>query len=265
MFSSKTKMNYLLKNSPRRKSPTLLVVGIGIAAVLILLLFIAPSFLSAVFLKIISPFWSAEQLASTTFTTKGELIKENTFLKQKLAELDSSDMRINQLLQENVELKQSLGRTAAKNSTLAVVLKKPPYSAYDTLIIDVGVGEGIKVGDTVFALGHIPVGKIEMVSSGYSKVSLFSNPGQKYDVNVGKNNIQATATARGGGAYEITIPRDVVIQVGDLVTIPSIYPSPFGVVSTVVAVPARAFATVLFNSPVNIHELKWVTVEHTVQ
>jgi hypothetical protein len=59
------------------------------------------------------------------------------------------------------------------------------------------------------------------------------------------------------------LPRDLNIEVGDTVTVPDIYHDVFGVVTTVVAVPAQAFSTILFKTPVNLNELRWVVVDHT--
>lgn len=255
-------MNYLLKNSPRRRSPALSFAGVGIIAVLILLLIFAPHFLSSMMTKIISPFWDIEDAAGGMLDTKSSLQRQNNELSQKLAELESYDIRIKELEKENADLKEFFSRSISRKSVLAAVVRKPPLSAYDSLIIDAGVTQGVAQGDIVYALGHIPVGEVESVQSNSAKVTLYSTPGKKYDVTIGKKDIQATAESRGGGAFEIVVPRDVELAVGDPVTVPSIYPSVFGSVSTIIAVPARAFATVLFNSPINIHELRWVLVEH---
>ncbi|MDB5259579.1 MAG: Rod shape-determining protein MreC [Candidatus Taylorbacteria bacterium] len=257
-------MNYQLKNSSRRrKNPAFAFLGIGFVIILIAWLIFSPNSLSLAVSKIISPFWNIDKAASGSLSTKASLEKENARLQQKIEELAPSDARIQELTQENLELKELLGRTAIKDGVLAAVVKKPPFSPYDTLIIDAGTAEGIAAGDMAYALGNIPIGKVEEVRVNSAKISLYSNPGLKYEVSIGPKNIMATATARGGGAYEVTLPRDAMIQVGDPVTMPSVYSSVFGTVSTVIAVPARAFATILFNSPVNANELRWVIIQHS--
>jgi hypothetical protein len=48
------------------------------------------------------------------------------------------------LKKENEDLKALMGRKEDKNMILSQVIKKPPYSPYDSFILDVGEGHGIK-------------------------------------------------------------------------------------------------------------------------
>jgi rod shape-determining protein MreC len=266
------KMNYQPKNNlggtlsggnrNRRKSPLPMFIGIAVVVLLVAFLIFSPSTLNTLFLKLISPFWGIESVASEAITSKSSLVKENDELKQKLDALASSDAQVNELTQENNELKELLGRTTIHNRILTAVVKRPPFSAYDTLVIDGGSDEGVAKNDIVYALGSIPMGKVTEVAAHSAKVTLFSNPGQQYDVLIGSKDIEASAVARGGGVYEVTLPRDADVKVGDPVSIPSVYSNTFGTITTVIAVPSRAFSTVLFNSPVNVNQLRWVPVDH---
>jgi cell shape-determining protein MreC len=132
------------------------------------------------------------------------------------------------------------------------------------MIVDVGSQQDIVAGSVVYALGGVPIGTVTEIHDTFSKVSLFSYAGQKFDVILGKKNIAATATARGGGIFEITLPRDTEIAEGDPVSIPSIIPGVFGTVASIILVPSQAFSTILFTMPVNIHELRWVEIESHV-
>ena len=152
--------------------------------------------------------------------------------------------------------------------TLAAVLKRPPISPYDELIIDIGQNNGVAVGNLVYAPGNVLIGSVSDTLGETSKVSLFSSAGMTYDVlvsdaAVGKN-IPAVAHGLGGGQFSVQVPRDVVSNTGDIVTVPSINNKTIGIVGGVAMDPAQPFETILFTSLANIYELHWVLVDTKV-
>lgn len=244
-------MNYLLKNSGRHREPLYRrPVGIVFITTLLIVLVSAifPSFFPSIFLSIFASGWSSNS-------------SQYADLEQRLAALEPVETRIAELTAENIDLKEILGRSIAKNTILSVVLRKPPQAPYDTLIIDTGKNNGVSVGDSVYALGNILIGRVAATYANYSKVKLFSNPGEKYEVLVGSHNIPATAVGRGGGSFEMILPRDSGVLVGDIVSVPSMTPSSLGVVSALVSEPAQAFVAVLIAAPVNMTQIRWVEVE----
>lgn len=240
------KMNYELKSSiHKNKISWPIKIVAGIVFILVILHFILPTLLSTVLLSIISPFWSI----SSSERPNLNLLSENV-----------KDQIIYQLKNENIELKSILNRKISDNIVLAYILKKPPFTAYDSYIIDIGSDEGVEKGDKVYVYGDIVVGEIDEVFENVSKVRLYSTFGEKYDVLIGKDNIQATAIGRGGGTFEIIIPRDIKVVEGDTIVIPDISSTIFGIVGDVITEPARAFSTIIFSQPINIYEQKWVQV-----
>ncbi len=239
------KMSYELKSSIKSKRINFPVkVAIAILAVLILLDILFPVFLGNVFMTIAKPFWNFNGERPSTESLS----------------LESQNAIIAQLQKENAELKEFNGRKDQKDVVVAYVLKKPPFTAYDSLIIDVGSKNNVKIGNKVYAPASILVGEILQVSNSTSKVKLYSSYGEKYEVFIGDKNIQVTATGRGGGSFEAVVPRDTKVNEGDAVTIPNISNAVFGIVNKIIADPARAFSTILFSQPINIYEQKWVTV-----
>ncbi len=240
------KMNYVLRSSIHKRKIfwPIKVVGV-IVLVLVLLHFAAPTFLSSIITTIVSPVWNI-----------------NSGNRPSLNQLpdNTKDMIISELTKENFELKEIMNRAVSKNLVLAYVLKKPPFTAYDSFILDVGSNDRVEKGDGVYVLGNILIGETEEVFSNTSKVKLYSTYGEKYDVLIGEQNIQATAVGRGGGLFETIIPRDVKVSEGDTIIIPNISSSVFGIVSKVIADPARAFSTIIFSQPINIYEQKWVQI-----
>jgi cell shape-determining protein MreC len=242
-------MSYELKSSIQRNKIGLPIKIVTLIVVLLVIFyFVAPNILSNTLLTIIKPFWSvnrgdAPSVASLSSGTQNILIQE--------------------LQNENNELKSILGRDEQNDYVMAYILKKPPYIAYDTFVLDVGTDHNIKVGDKVYSSGNILIGDIAEVYSSTSKVKLYSSSGTKYEVLIGEANIQATATGRGGGSFETALPRDVKVSEGDVVSIPDISNTVFGIVGKIIADPVRSFSIIIFSQPINIYEQKWVLVSLT--
>ncbi len=260
-------MSYVIKtNSRGRRASSIAVrVVLTLVVLLILLYFIAPGALPSFFTMLIRPFWNVEQSVryGDSFVIVSDVVKENADLRKVLAENEGKYLQADFLEKENAELKKLLGRAERGTFILAQILKKPPISAYDIFILDQGSNNGIRVGNKVYALGSIPIGEIIEVTSNTSKVRLFSSSGEKYTVFIGENNIEATAYGKGGGTFEASVPRDTKIAKGSAVTIPELSNNFLGRVEDIISEPSHPFATVLFNQPLNIYELRWVEVEMT--
>ena len=57
------------------------------------------------------------------------------------------------------------------------------------------------------------------------------------------------------------LPRDFILQKGEQVIMPGLYPYILAVVETIISDPRNPVTKVLLSSPVNIQELKFVEVE----
>ncbi len=196
------------------------------------------------------------------FSSKKSLTLENEELKRQIESKTAELLNYHLLLDENNALKEILGRKKEEVPlVLASILSKPNQSPYDTLIIDLGDNKGIKVGSMVFASANIPIGRVAAVYSYTSKVVLFSSPGQRTEVVTPVNDIFTEAVGRGGGNFEIQLPRDVSLEKGTEVTLPGINSYVLGIVEDVASESRDSFQKILIVSPVNIQELKFVQVE----
>jgi len=230
-----------------RLLPFPIKITLIVIVVFLLLNFIFPNLLSRISTAIASPFWSIE---------RGILSDD----LESNAKLESA--MISQLSQENEELKNILGRKASSSPMiLASIIKKPPFTAYDIYIVDVG-DNIVAIGDRVYVEGNVLVGEVVEVSGKYVKVKLYSSYGEKYDVLIGKSNIQTTATGHGGGSFEVILPRESKVLINDDVFIPTLSSSIFGIVKSINIEPAKAFSTILFSQPINIYEQKWVQIDN---
>jgi|SRR3989344_2320128 len=217
-----------------------------------------------------------EKFSSTGsyFVSKDSLYLENAHLKSQLNEDRIIVANYNSVLAENINLKEILGRKEEKNNmTLAAILSKPNQSLYDMLIIDAGIKEGIKTGDMVFAFG-VPIGGVANVYQNSSKVILFSNSGERTQAVVAGRparpddsghsggDVFIEVVGRGGGNFEMIMPRDFSLVKGDQIVLPGINPYVLGIVETIISDPRDPFVKALLTSPVNIQELKFVQVKN---
>lgn len=216
---------------------------------------------------IAKPFWYLGNSISSSFGSytyllhsKQTLSDENTMLKEQLANMTLKLEDRNLLVSENNELKEILGRKGERNLVLASILSKPNRSPYDTLIVDTGEESGIFIGQKVYVESTL-IGYVAEVYGASSKIILYSSPGESFDVFVGEGQIQAKATGRGGGNFEITLPRETAVPVGSEIALPGIKPVVLGYVEHIISDPRDPFQRILIRGPVNIQELKWVQIE----
>ncbi len=257
-------MNYHSRDSRKKKRKILLIILVG------LVLFFYSNiiaFAGGIFRFITEPIWGAENNITQNFFNPFNFFvsKENLIVSLQQAQKDKEDAELmladrNLLLKENIELKDALGRVDKKDVVLASVLSKPNNSFYDSLLIDAGSEQGIKKDDKVFVSGDILIGFVSEVNKNSSKVVLYSSPKEESDVMVAFN-IEAKAVGRGGGNFEIILPRDTDVEVGDPVASFGFNALLLGSVESVDSNPIDSFKTILVKSPVNIFELKWIQVE----
>jgi cell shape-determining protein MreC len=198
------------------------------------------------------------------FLSKKSLNDENEALLLKLLENEAKMLNYDAVNAENIALKEIFDRSSAqtnKNMILSAILSKPNQSAYDTLITDGGANLGIKIGDTVFAYGNIPIGRIGTVTPNSSTVILFSSSGEKTPAIISNGNVFYELIGRGGGNFEMLLPRDIFLQKGDQAIKPGIYPYVLALVESIISDPRDPFTKALLSSPVNIQELKFVEIE----
>ena len=127
------------------------------------------------------PLWSVRNtVANKTFLFKehfrfkSSLIKENELLKSELAEKESFLADYASVLAENIKIKSLLGRTNTESTILGTILVKPNRSVYDTLILDIGSDDGVRVDTKVYVDGIIYVGDITSVTDKTARHTSFN-------------------------------------------------------------------------------------------
>lgn len=200
----------------------------------------------------------------SSFKSKSVLSKENQNLQTQLNEAQLQMLNYDSLLEENIKLKEVLGRKDKNDLLLANILSKPNQSLYDTVLIDVGLADSVSVGDTVFALGNIPLGKVSQVFERSAKVNLFSSWKEKTEVVLPNSDVFMQMVGRGGGNFEMILPRDFELEKGEQVVLPGAHPYLVAVVETIISDPRDSYKKAILVSPVNIQGLKFLQIKRNV-
>lgn len=260
-------MSYL-RNKQERQQKILRIAGL-VVMVAIIFIFRAPigrgfsAFAHGIawpFLKAKSSLGTGTEAFSVTLRSKQSLADENAVLTQALEEAKLANLERDVLFADNIALREALGRPdAPHNRIAAVILAKPNASPYDTIILDIGQTEAVMPGAVVYAHGSTPIGMIDEVFGVTSQAKLFSTPKETTKV-ILKGGVYIDVVGKGGGSFEATLPRDIQIAEGDSMSLPNLAPQVLAVVKAVISDPRDPFQTILAQSPVNIQELKFVTV-----
>jgi rod shape-determining protein MreC len=259
-------MNYLLDKKVKRKK---YIYAVLFPIVLLILFYFRTSIFRGLaytsqkfFLPVLILGHNIGEKFSNTrsfFASKNSLMQDNEKLKLQLDASAGTMLNYNSLLAENNELKDILGRKQEKETmVLAVILGMQNQSPYGSLIIDAGAKNLLKEGDIVFALGNVPIGRIAAVYPNSAKVVLLTNAGEKTQASI--NDALMEVIGRGGGNFEMIMPRDFALVKGDQATLPGIFPYVLGTVETIISDPRDPFVKALLVSPVNVQALKFVEV-----
>lgn len=196
----------------------------------------------------------------SVFYSKSSLLEENEALKKEIRDISLKLLDRNLLYEENLALKERLGRSGPGQTVVARVLAKPPRSPYDTLVVDVGSREGIRGGEKVLYSDNIMIGEVAEVSEKTSKIKLLSSSGENINVTIGKSAVSALAIGIGGGNFEIKIPHDTPVSPGDSILAPSLMPYILGVVEYIESKESDPFKRILFKSPISPLEIETVEI-----
>ncbi len=262
-------MSYLhdRKKDHRKKQ---FYIGLGIAVFVVLLSVSGVfSFITPFFHMIARPFWKADNAVVNSINnlgyvvrTKASVYRENESLTLQNKDLQNRMLDYDVLAKDNLYLKELFGRVDQKEEfVLGTILAKPNQSPYDTLIIDIGTNEGIYVGQEVYANAIVPLGTVSSVYAHTAVVKLYSNPGEITEAQIEGTNASVQLTGRGGGNFEMMIPKDLEVPTGSTVILPNNKSRIVAIVADRISDVHDPMNKVILRSPINIQELKWVELK----
>lgn len=203
-------------------------------------------------------FWSAVapvvQLRASL--SGGEVAQLRAELAAAQAELSDRDL----LFKEVIELRERLGRADAPQARiLAGILQRPPWTAYDTLLIDAGEAQGVAAGMLVSAGGQGLVGHVSEVYAATARVELYSAPGASYQ-GVLNGTVPVAVEGLGGGSLRAEVPTGTEVKVGDIVSFPGLLGGVTSVVSATEEKSGESFIVMYMRLPANPANLRAVEV-----
>lgn len=235
-----------------RRAPSRLWLAWVLLAVLLagaLVLFRGPA--SSLFWRIVAPVVRLREALGGT---------EATRLRAELAKAMARVADRDLLYSETLDLRERLGRTDAPQArVLAGVLQRPPWTPYDTLLIDAGANHGITAGAWVSAGGQGLVGHVSEVYATSARVELFSAPGVSYQA-VLNGTLPIAVEGQGGGSLRAEVPAGTTVAVGDTVSFPGLLGGIVSLVSATEAKPGESFIVVYMHLPANPADLRFVEV-----
>lgn len=256
-------MKYLPRSRVRGIYSKKVVFFLGLFIALALLL----SFFDTFIVRVISPLWRAENTVTRVFSKsfdffsfRNTLIQENTSLKERLFSLELELSALAQSRAENELLLTLLGRRGDRKGISATILTHPPQSPYDLLVVDAGSRDAVVVGAQVTLPEGPEVGVVSDVYDGFSRVRLFTTPGEKTQGVLERYQVPVELEGRGGGNFKVVVPRDTEVVVGDRILSAALNASLIAIVGEVNLEATDSFKEVLAKSPANIFTVRFLTI-----
>ena len=234
----------------------LIIVGASIACVIVVW-YIARSITHRTVAQL--PLASTDTVINTLLPKK-TLVHKVVELQTTLASYDARLATLDLLQAENDALKRELGRAEHPKGVLAHVVTLPNRSLYDTFTIDAGSAQNIREGQIAYAFDSIALGTISAVADDHATVTLFSAPGRETTGSANGSNIAVTMIGRGGGEYEVRMPRDVQFAVGGMIAHQTVQTAVLAQIERIATDPRDPFQRLIAKAPVNLQALKWVIV-----
>ncbi len=254
-------MTYRFHPSLKKSRAKMPLVSLALVSLVLLLSIAFPNQSRVVWEKTLKPVWFVSGIARNAVSgvVYPWRLEDNRSLLSDSASIQS--VETNLLLEENRQLKDMLGRVPDDYSVIARVLIKPPQSFFDTLVLDVGISQGVFEGSRVFAPSGQIVGSIKTASANTSNAALYSTSGGSVEAEMLGTGFVLQLEGRGDGNFFVKVPRAFEISEGDSFIIPGLTSHVIAVVERVNVGEDDSLKDVFLKSPAPLRSLSWVFVE----
>lgn len=260
-FLSKTKGNYLHND----KGPQIrkYLIPIIIAFVVLYggreILAKVASFVTLPLYSVRHYFEESSATIPVFFRSRMELDNEIKALKQKISENHSTDATLLYLTRENEELRLMLNSSSSPRIGAAVI-SRPPYTPYDTMIINSGSAEGIVLHAPVYFGSTQAIGYVSNVFLHDAQVTLFSSPNVESIVYIFGPNIFTTAYGEGGGIIRLSVPQGITIEKDNVVILPSLPSGVLGTIDDIQSLPTEPEQHAYITFDASLQSIRLVSV-----
>lgn len=142
---------------------------------------------------------------------KEELVKENLALLERVESLHSEVG----LLKREIELLGGSSSSLSPERDAYKVILRPPFITYDMLIVSIPEGAEVEAGQKVSSLGGVFLGEVTDVFDKAARIRITSSSGEKLVASTFSGEM-VELLGQGGGSFFLTIPKGVVVEVGDV-------------------------------------------------
>ena len=260
-FSVKTKENFRRNSS--EKSRVKYVVWV-VAALCILVL--GKGMVSTVSSGVSTVLYTVRQYIQTSSATvpvfvrsRTELLRHTQELEQEIASNQGVAATLAYITAENIELRNLLSASSSPQIA-AGILARPPYTPYDTLVLDKGSEDGIVEYAPVYHGKGIALGYVQAVFPHMSYVTLFSSPGVESTVYIFGANLFTTAYGEGGGVVHLSVPQGIPLAKGDAVVLPSLHTGTLGTVDEIQSIATEPEQHAYVTLSVPLQSIRLVSV-----
>lgn len=255
-------MTYLLKNNKKRYNKrTFGIIG-AIVLVCIVIGLLVRKPLSLMVGRLFIPVVSIRTTENGVIEYIRSWFISSIELQERITILEQENQRLRDeivLLSDTSSLQTHSGTSSELR---ARVIVRPPFSAFDTMVLSQGSRAGVVIGDTVSPLDRmVPVGRIVEVSAMASRAMLFSSAGENFVITVGTSSEQWKATGMGGGMFEVRIPQSQKIIVGDTIFVPEFGKIPYAKVTEIISDKSSTFQIIRFLLPVSLYGVETVRID----
>ncbi|HMO78031.1 MAG TPA: rod shape-determining protein MreC [Candidatus Paceibacterota bacterium] len=260
-YSSITKASS--RNSLLKTKLFWLIVAIGV----IILGLIFPWLISRISAFVLYPFhttstWvkSSDGMIPLYLRSREALVKEVEAVRKEQASQSGTQLSIQRLLEENMQLRALTKSSQVSERLVARVLDRPNSLPNDLLQIDQGSDHGVVVGAPVYNGIDGVVGLVIYVTETYSFVDLFTSPGFLSTAYIIGPNVFAPIEGVGGGIARVKLPQGVPIRVGQLVILPGVSSAIYGEIVSIQNEPTQPEQYGYLAPSQGINNLLYVTV-----
>jgi cell shape-determining protein MreC len=198
------------------------------------------------------------------FSDKNELLQENAQLLSSLEDMRVNEINYQSLKIENEQLRKELGLRPSKDSIPASIIARPPQTPLDSLVVDRGADDLVRVGDLVLVGGKVLIGRVAKVFSDTSTIALDSSSSSVSQGFLERTGEPLTIKGFGGGGMQVKVPIDFDILVGDKVILANSINYVVAVVGVVEANDSSGFKNILLSLPTDISKIQTVFIEHFI-
>lgn len=204
---------------------------------------------------------NSDSTLPTYLRSRSELVNELESLRAKVATETGTQLSINRLLEENMQLRALAGVSTSSERLVARVVARPNSLAYDLMQIDRGSDSGVMVGSPVYSGLDSVIGVVVQVTAKYSFIELFTTPGFESTAYIIGPNAFSVLEGMGGGVARVKLPQGVPISVGQLVLLPGVTSGVYGEIVSVENHPTQPEQYGYIVPPVAISNIFYVSID----